>query len=87
MLLAPVGIPGAVSFTAEDTTPRPTYYILVTQRARGRLDSHRQNGFFRGFGFCPFRERVSSRQPPVSPDGDDVASRWVACEEKKTPDG
>jgi hypothetical protein len=30
---------------------------------------------FFGFGFAPFRWRVSSRQPPVSPDGDDVASR------------
>jgi hypothetical protein len=37
-----------------------------TRRARGRLDSHRQIGFFRGFGFCPFRERVSSLQPPVT---------------------
>jgi hypothetical protein len=35
-------------------------------RARGRLDSHRQNGLFRGFGLCPFRGRVSSRQPPVT---------------------
>jgi hypothetical protein len=24
------------------------------------------NWYFRGFGFCPFRERVSSRQPPVT---------------------
>jgi hypothetical protein len=29
--------------------------------------SHRQIGLFRGFRFFPFRERVSSRQPPVSP--------------------
>jgi len=35
-------------------------------RARGRLDSHRQNGFFRGFGIRPFRGRVSSLQPPVT---------------------
>jgi hypothetical protein len=35
----------------------------------GGLDSHRQIGFFRGFGIAPFRERVSSRQPPVSPTG------------------
>jgi hypothetical protein len=38
----------------------------LTMRARGRLDSHRQNGFFRGFGFFPFHERVSSLQPPVT---------------------
>ena len=48
----------------------------LTQRARGPrtaplsgaggLDSHRQNGIFRGFGFCSFRERVSSLQPPVT---------------------
>jgi len=38
----------------------------LTRRARGRLDSHRQNGFFRGFGFYPFWERVSSLQPPVT---------------------
>jgi len=31
-----------------------------------RLDSHRQIGLFRGSGFCPFRGRVSSLQPPVS---------------------
>ena len=37
-----------------------------TQRARGRLDSHRQNGFVRGFGLPPFRGRVSSLQPPVT---------------------
>jgi hypothetical protein len=40
--------------------------LCPTMRARGRLDSHRQNGFFRSFGFCPFRERISSRQPPVT---------------------
>jgi hypothetical protein len=40
--------------------------LRPTRRARGRLDSHRQNGFFRGFGFCPFRGRVSSLQPPVT---------------------
>jgi hypothetical protein len=33
---------------------------------RGRLDSHRQTGFFRGFGFCPFRGQASSLQPPVT---------------------
>jgi hypothetical protein len=27
-----------------------------TRRARGRLDSHRFFGFFRGFGFSPFRK-------------------------------
>ena len=46
-------------------------------RAR-RLDSHRQKGLFRGFEFYPFRGRVSSLQPPVSPKGDDVAIRWAA---------
>ena len=45
----------------------------------GGLDSHRYFGLFRGFGFAPFCGRVSSLQPPVSPDGDDVASRW-ACD-------
>ena len=30
------------------------------------LDSYQQIGFFRGFGFYPFRERVSSLQPPVT---------------------
>ena len=35
-------------------------------RARGRLDSHRQNGLFRGLRFAPFRGRVSSLQPPVT---------------------
>ena len=35
-------------------------------RARGRLDSHRQIGLFRGFGLWPFRGRVSSLQPPVT---------------------
>jgi hypothetical protein len=34
--------------------------------------------FFVALEFFSFRERVSSRQPPVSPDGDDVASRWAA---------
>jgi hypothetical protein len=38
----------------------------LTRRARGRLDSHRQIGLFRGFVAYPFCERVSSRQPPVS---------------------
>jgi hypothetical protein len=38
----------------------------LTVRARGRLDSHRQIGNFRSFGFCPFRGRVSSLQPPVT---------------------
>jgi hypothetical protein len=37
-----------------------------TLRARGRLDSHRQKGFFRGLRFAPFRGRVSSLQPPVT---------------------
>jgi hypothetical protein len=31
-------------------------------RACGRRDSHRQIGFIRGYGFCPFRGRVSSLQ-------------------------
>ena len=47
-----------------------SHYVKVkscpTRRARGRLDSHRQIGLFCGFGFCPFRGRVSSRQPPVT---------------------
>jgi hypothetical protein len=38
----------------------------LTRRARGRLDSHRQNGLFHSLGFCPFRGRVSSLQPPVT---------------------
>jgi hypothetical protein len=38
----------------------------LTQRARGRLDSHRKNGFIRGFEFYPFRGRVSPLQPPVT---------------------
>ena len=38
----------------------------LTQRERERLDSHRQIGFFHGSGFCPFRGRVSSHQPPVT---------------------
>jgi hypothetical protein len=33
------------------------------------------NWLYRGFGFVPFRGRVSSRQPPVSPKGDDIANR------------
>ena len=35
-------------------------------RARGRLDSHRFLAFFVALEFCPFRERISSRQPPVT---------------------
>jgi hypothetical protein len=33
----------------------------LTMRARGRLDSHRQIGLFRGFGLCP-SPRPSSRR-------------------------
>jgi hypothetical protein len=44
-------------------TPTAEFYIFKsivrpTRRARGWLDSHRQIGFIRGFGFCPFRRRV-----------------------------
>jgi len=46
--------------------PMKTSNFCPTRRARGRLDSHRQMGIFRGFVFLPFRERVSSLQPPVS---------------------
>jgi len=54
--------------------PRLTDYILVTRRARGPrtaplsgaggLDSHRQNGFIRGFGYCPLRGRA--HVPPAA---------------------
>jgi len=64
MLPAPDGIPGDVSYYFTGYHPPcPTCFILVTMRARGRLDSHRQNGIFRGFKFFPFSERVSSREP------------------------
>jgi len=36
----------------------------LTMRARGRLDSHRQNGFFRGLRFSPFRGRI--HVPPAA---------------------
>jgi hypothetical protein len=47
-----------ISEEQENSISRPT------RRARGRLDSHRQNGFFRGFGFCPFRG--ASLVPPAA---------------------
>jgi hypothetical protein len=34
--------------------------LRLTQRARGRLDSHRQNGFFVALGFVRF---VSESRP------------------------
>ena len=40
--------------------------MRLTSRARGRLDSHRQIGNFRGFGFCPFGRRVSCLWPTVT---------------------
>jgi hypothetical protein len=33
---------------------------------------------FRGFEFYPFRERVSSLQPPVSPNGEDVPCGMIS---------
>jgi hypothetical protein len=44
----------------------PIQESCPTQRARGRLESHRQNGFIRYFSFALFRGRVSSRQPLVT---------------------
>jgi hypothetical protein len=43
-----------------------------TRRARGRLDSHRQIGLFRGFGF--FSVSGASLVPPAAGN----ASRWAA---------
>jgi hypothetical protein len=47
---------------------RSLILLRLTQRVRGRLDSHRQISFFRGFRFAPFSGRVSSRQPAVTRD-------------------
>jgi hypothetical protein len=38
----------------------------LTMRARGRLDSHRQNGFFVAFGFILFESESHPFQPPVT---------------------
>jgi hypothetical protein len=55
---------GGVAGFKEVSLPLQLHYPIQescpTQRARGRLDSHRQIGFFRDFGLPPFRERVSS---------------------------
>jgi hypothetical protein len=45
---------------------RTRTFNSLTRRARGRLDSHRQIGFFVALGFVRFVERVSSLQPPVT---------------------
>jgi hypothetical protein len=38
----------------------------LTQRARGRLDSHRQNGFIVALGFIRFVGKSRPFQPPVT---------------------
>jgi len=63
LMLTPRSIPG------EFVSPRilrhaPSCYILVTRRARGRLDSQRQNELILALGFVRFvsESRPSSRR-------------------------